>query len=250
MTAIVLVGGKNSLVSGLYPELPTPLIPVNGQAFLYWLTLWLKAQGFKHIVYSAGHQAEKISAWVNQMADIDPSLCLDIVTESRPLGTAGATALCAKRFPTPYTVVVNGNSILLTKIRHHLEKLRSQPQLDGIIIGTHVANAGRFGTLEIDKSNRLLAFKEKQPGKGCINAGIYLLRSELLNDITADKESSLEYDCFPKWLKAGKLIEVVDDPASFIDIGTPETLKRAHFLVANNQEVIKDCEMDSHSFCA
>lgn len=238
MIAIVLVGGKGSLVSELYPELPPPLIPVNGQPFLYWLTLWLHAQGFKHIVYSAGHHAEKMSAWVNHMADIQPDMCLDIVTEARPLGTAGAAALCAKRFPSPYTVVVNGDSILLTNIGPQLEKLRNQTNLDGIILGASVTNAGRFGTLETDEEHRLLAFKEKQPGNGAINAGVYLLKSELLSDINSDKELSLEYDCFPQWLTQGKQIEVVENDSPFIDIGTPETLKRAHELVVEHQTII------------
>lgn len=238
MIAIVLVGGKDSLVSELYPELPPPLIPVNGQPFLYWLTLWLNTQGFKHIVYSAGHHAEKVSAWVNHMSDVQPGICLDIVTESRPLGTAGAAALCAKRYPSPISVVVNGDSILLTNFRPQLEKLRKQTSLDGIILGASVSNAGRFGTLETDEHNRLVAFKEKQPGKGAINAGIYLLRSELLNELSSDKELSLEYGCFPQWLKEGKQIEVAAETSSFIDIGTVETLKRAQELIAENKSLI------------
>jgi D-glycero-alpha-D-manno-heptose 1-phosphate guanylyltransferase len=232
MIAIVLVGGKH---------LPNPLIPVAKKPFLYWLTLWLKAQGFSHIVYSAGHHANKIAAWAHDLAILEPSLCLDVVAESRPLGTGGAAALCAQRFPSDYTLIVNGDSILLSGIQIAVQKLKQQPSLDAIIFGTTLTNAGRFGTLVVNPDQQLIAFKEKQPGKGSINAGVYLLKNELLADIKTDQVSSLEYDCFPRWLQAGKnieVIEVLDKNAPFIDIGTPKSLKRAEELVKKHQPLI------------
>ncbi len=113
---------QRSLVND-YPELPFPLIPVSGEPFLFWVTQWLKTLGFSHIVYSAGHFAEKVTAWAHHAASIDPSLCLDVVVEHRSLGTAGATTLCANRFPSSFTFVVNGNSILLGRSQTHHSKI-------------------------------------------------------------------------------------------------------------------------------
>ena len=238
MIAIVLVGGKQSLVSELYPDLPTSLIPIAGEHFLYWLTQWLKSQGFRHIVFSAGKNSDKIAAWANHFAMLEPSLCLDVVTESRPLGTAGAAALCAKRYPSTFSFIFNGDSILLTNLRPAISKLKKSKNLDGIILGTSITNAGRFGTLEVDEKHSLKAFKEKEPGRGLINAGVYMLRNELLTDIDTAKELSLEYNCFPQWLKENKQIHVMDDTSPFIDIGTPDSLRRADKLVNQYQDVI------------
>ncbi|OJV87876.1 MAG: hypothetical protein BGO43_15820 [Gammaproteobacteria bacterium 39-13] len=238
MIAIVLVGGKQSLVSELYPDLPSPLIPVKGEPFLYWLTQWLKIQGFTHIVYSAGHYAEKITAWAHHFASIEPTLCLDVVTENRPLGTAGAATLCANRYPSSFTFVVNGDAILLTDLRPIIAEFQQRSSLDAIIFGTNVTNAGRFGTLERDPNQRLIAFREKKAGLGLINAGVYLLRNELLSHVNTDKETSLEYDCFPYWLTQHKNIHTIDSTAPFIDIGTPETLKRAHELIDEYQGIL------------
>lgn len=238
MIAIVLVGGKQSLVSELYPDLPTALIPVAGEPFLYWLTQWLKTQGFTHIVYSAGHYADKITAWAHHMASLEKHLNLDVVTETRPLGTAGAAALCANRFPSDLTFIVNGDSILLRNVRPFMNHLQQNEMLDAIILSTPVANAGRFGSLEMDNENRLIAFKEKQPSQGPVNAGVYILRGQLLADIVSDKEHSLEYHYFPHWLEQNKHIQVIGADAPFIDIGTPETLKRAQDQIMEYQNVI------------
>ncbi len=230
MVAIILVGGKHLL---------NPLTPVAKHPFLYWLSLWLKSQGLTHLVYSVGSQyADKISAFAQQLASAEPALCLDVVIESRPLGTGGAAALCAQRFPSDYSLVVNGDSILLSQIRPAIHMLKQQATLDGILFGTPITNAGRFGTLEVNAQQQLTAFREKQPGNGPVNAGVYLLRHTLLANVSTDKESSLEYDCFPQWLAAGKNIGVFAQSAPFIDIGTPETLKRAHELVVEYQPYI------------
>jgi len=237
MIAIILVGGKHSLVSELYPELPIPLIPVAGKPFLYWLTKWLKNQGFNHIVYAAGHGASKITAWVQHFAAHEPSLCIDVVTESRPLGTGGAAALCASRFPATLNLIVNGDSLLLSPLQQAVKQLKTDPHLDGIIFGAEVLNAGRFGTLEMDAQHRLTAFKEKHPGL-TINAGVYLLRSQLLEEVNSDKELSLESQCFPQWLAQGKNIRLINDGAPFIDIDAPDALKRAHEFIKLHQSLI------------
>ncbi|MGE3319785.1 MAG: sugar phosphate nucleotidyltransferase [Candidatus Berkiella sp.] len=230
MVAIVLIGGKHLL---------NPLTLVAKEPFLFWLTLWLKSQGASHIVYSASHQhADKITAFTQHLANVFPSLCLDVITEARPLGTGGGSALCAQRFPSEYTLIVNGDSILLSDIRPAFATLNQNPSLDGIIFGANLTNAGRFGTLEVDERQQLCAFREKQPGKGSVNAGVYLLKNELLANVSPDKESSLEYDCFPRWLAEGKSFKVVDDHAPFIDIGTPESLKRAHEQVEEYQSLL------------
>lgn len=230
MTAIVLAGGKQTS-SESYPDLPVSLTPVASQPFLYWLTQWIKAQGFKQIVFSAGSDAEQLSAWVSHQASSDGDACFDVVEEARPLGTGGAMLLAAKRFPADYFLVVNGDSLLLTELEPHLKKLKQNDKLDGIIIGTNIDNAGRFGNLITDPNNVLVDFKEKQPGNGLINAGVYLFKKSLLDTLKTDKELSLERDCFPRWLAEGKRFEVIQSTGPFIDIGTPESLNKARDLI-------------------
>lgn len=238
MIAIVLVGGKKSLISELHLQLPAPLIPVAGEPFLFWVTHWLKTQGCTHIVFSACHHAEKISAFAQQMASIDPKLCLDVVVEPRPLGTAGAAAFCAKRYPSEPLFIVNGDSLLLTNVRYAISRLKKQSKPDGIIFGTRLNNAGQVDTLEIDNEKRLLSFREKQPGFGLTNGGIYLLRNELLSDISLEKESSLELEHFPRWIKENKHIEVIDAAEPFIDIDTPNSLMLAEKLIRKYQPML------------
>lgn len=236
MTAIILAGGKNSLISEKFPDLPPPLIPVAQEPFLHWLSLWVKAQGFHHIVLSAGHAPDKIIAWANQASELDPSLCLDIMTEPRPLGTGGAAALSAKRFPADVFLVTNGDSLLLVDLKPAIAKLRATPGLDGILVGAPLANAGRFGALEVDAEQKLMAFREKEPGSTLINTGIYLLKQELLDTLMPEKACSLEYECFPTWLEQGKTFEVISSPQPFLDVGTLDAIAKSEKFMAKKED--------------
>ena len=226
MTAIVLAGGKKSLLNELYPDLPPALVPLAEKPFLYWLTQWIKQQAFNQIVYGAGIHFDTISAWANQQALLDADYCFDVFGETRPLGTAGATLQAAKRFPSEVFLVVNGDSLVLTDITPYLEKLKETPELDGMLIGANLNNAGRFGSLLVNEQGILEAFKEKQPSKALCNTGVYLLKQPLLEKLPSDKELSLEYDCFPKWIEQGKRFEVIPFDGPFIDIGSPESLSK------------------------
>lgn len=241
MVAIVLAGG-NHHHSGPHSDQPLVLTSIAGQPFLYWLTQWLKLQGMDHIVFSAGHglNAQKINDAVLHIASLEPQVNFDVVTEPRALGTAGAAAICVSRAPSKLTFIVNGNSILLADVRPIIEKFQKSSNLDGIILSVMKNNAGRFGALEVDAKNQLTGFYEKQPGTGLINAGVYLLKNELLQDIPGDKELSLERDLFPKWLEENKQFEVICVDAPFIDIGMPERIKRAQEKIQEHAAVILD----------
>jgi D-glycero-alpha-D-manno-heptose 1-phosphate guanylyltransferase len=238
MIGIVLVSHSTSLVSELYP--------VAGEPFLFWVTQWLKTQGCHHIVFSVHHHAEKVSAFVQQMSNLDPKLCLDVVIEPRPLGTAGSAAFCAKRFPSQLSFIVNGDSLLLTNVRYPISKLKKQPKPDAIIFGSKQHNDGRFDGLEINDKLCLTAFKEKQPSQGLVNAGVYLLRHELLDDISLDKESSLEKDYFPRWIAQNKHIEVISDDRPFVKIDSPKSLIQAEEFIDKHQEMFAVSEAFCH----
>lgn len=233
MTAIVLAGGKIQ-ASEAFPDLPIPLTPVASQPFLFWLTQWVKRQGFKQVVYCANRDSEQLAAWVSHQASQDADAIYDLIAESRPLGTGGAMLHAAKRFPADLFLVVNGDSLMLSDLESSIDKLKADETLDGILVGTNLENAGRFGNLIIDKNHLLSAFREKQPqpGKGIINAGIYLFKQSLFANLSTEKTLSLERDCFPQWLSQGKRFEVVTHQGPFIDISTTESLQKAEKLIA------------------
>src|SRR4051794_7728791 len=92
VSVVILAGGKGTRLSGLFPDLPKPLVPVAGRPFLYWLTRWISSHGPQHFVYSTGYMADQIEDWSadGSMPEID-RICR---RESEPLGTGGGLLNC------------------------------------------------------------------------------------------------------------------------------------------------------------
>ena len=65
---------------------------------------------------------------------------------------------------------------------------------------------------------------------GYINAGVYLLRRAMLEQIPAGP-SSIERDVFPVWLEQRAIMGWVTD-GEFIDIGIPSDYERSHEFMA------------------
>ncbi len=78
--------------------------------------------------------------------------------------------------------MVNGDSLVFADLKLAVAEL-SNPAVAGVVVGCAVADASRYGTLAIGPAGELRGFTEKRPGRGVINAGMYLLRGSLLGSV-------------------------------------------------------------------
>jgi NDP-sugar pyrophosphorylase family protein len=226
--AVILVGGKGTRLRSVVPERPKPLASVAGHPFLEWLLRGLHRQGVRRVVLSTGLWAEQFEAFVEQIRlarDLD--LHLECVRDPQPLGTGGALRHALSAVRTTRLLALNGDSYcafdLSDLVRRHVER-RARASL----LLTRVADASRFGSVSLDAGQRITAFREKSRcvGPGLVNAGVYLLEREALEEIPSGREVSLERDVLPGWVDDAVFGVVSEGP--FIDIGTPESYARSH----------------------
>lgn len=209
--------------------MPKPLVPVAGRPFLSWVTSSLIGQGVTDLVYSTGHLGDQIETWVGT-ADLPDGIQARCRREPTPLGTGGAVLACLDACQE-LVMVVNGDTLLLTELPSVISRLRAEG-LDGVIVGVPVADASRFGTLEVDDDGMLRSFREKQPGAGIVNGGIYLFPRAVLERFLPVRVISFEREILPELIRGGARIGVTAREAPFIDIGVPETLARADDFIA------------------
>lgn len=233
LTAVVLAGGLGTRIQHLLPGVPKPMAPVAGRPFLEWVVRYLAAQGIRRVVISTGYRAEVVSDFFAGRPV--PEVSVLCVAEPEPLGTAGGflQAVAALPEPAPAWLVLNGDSLVFADLRAALDGF-NDAGTKGIIIGREVEDAARFGTLEAGPDGELLRFAEKRPGRGVINAGVYLLRHELLASFPARRPLSFEQDVFSKLTGSGGLLKVHAVNAPFLDIGTPESLPHADLFIREN----------------
>ncbi|CAD5293037.1 D-glycero-alpha-D-manno-heptose 1-phosphate guanylyltransferase [Bosea sp. 62] len=238
MTAVILAGGQGTRIRTLFPDVPKPLIPVAGRPFLDWLTLYLAAAGLRSFVYSTGYKGSQIDDWCRD--DAFPGCRRISVHERELLGTGGGLLNCLDE-AGDWILVANGDGVCMTGI-DRLLALRHVPGVDGGLIGVHVPDTSAYGSLDSDDDGKLVRFREKQPGTGYVNSGIYLFRKSALMPLRRQGVLSLERDLIPEMLAAGRNFQVVHcAQAPFIDIGTPEAMMRANDFVTTHLAHLAPC---------
>lgn len=232
ITALILAGGFGTRVKELLGELPKPMAPVHDRPFIEWIVRWLKAQGVREVVISTGYGSEfVVNHFIKQPV---PEISVQCVAELEPMGTGGGLAFAARQCgATPEAwLVLNGDSIIFANLTAVCETLGKG---EGVIVTRAVPDTSRYGSIATDANGRITAFEEKQPGAGHINAGVYLLRHALLGDFPERRPLSLEREVFPNLLAKDGGLQSHAVEASFLDIGTPETLPLAEEFVTANQ---------------
>ena len=154
-----------------------------------------------------------------------------MLLEKAPLGTAGALTI-ARETLDPRFLMMNGDAFFDINLR-----ALEQAALEGGAMATlalrSVPDAARYGRV-IEEQGKVVAFLEKdpsRPGPGIINGGIYVLKREILDLISA-LPCSLEQDVFPALVERGEIRGKAFD-GYFLDIGLPETLEQGHRELPN-----------------
>lgn len=102
--------------------------------------------------------------------------------------------------------------------------------VSAVIAVKRMRDFDRYGTVDVDAEGALTAFHEKLPcEEGLINAGVYPLRRDALDDMP--EKFSLESDYFERVVGAGAL-RAVECPGGFIDIGVPADYELAQMMLA------------------
>ncbi|MBA3963848.1 MAG: NTP transferase domain-containing protein [Chthoniobacterales bacterium] len=226
--AFVLCGGLGTRLRAVLRDRPKSMAPVAGVPFLQILLERIRAQGISEIVLGTGYLAEQIEQHFGSGESL--SLTIRYSQESAPAGTGGAVKLAQGLLSNP-ALILNGDSYVEWNLAPMLELAHTQ-QADLVMALQPVADVGRYGSVVIADDGRVTQFVEKgvNRGSGLINAGVYLLRKEIIDQLPGNMAISLEKDVFPGLLSRRVYGLVCEGP--FIDIGIPEDLARAQTLLA------------------
>jgi mannose-1-phosphate guanylyltransferase len=221
----ILAGGLGTRIRGVLGDTPKVLAPVGDKTYLDHLIADLKARGVTKVTLMLGHLADKVIAHC-QAAHYD--LPVDWVVEPQPLGTGGAVRFAREKLVDDPVLVMNGDTWLQADYAAFLRAHKQSGRLVTLLC-VQVENAARYGRVVLDEDHAITAFQEKDPNTtvaGVINGGVYLLSQAGLDALCATHAASLEKDFFEQRAD-GTLGAFVADNATFIDIGTPESLKQA-----------------------
>ncbi len=220
---VFLIGGMGSRLGEIVADTPKPLLPVGDQTFLDYLIHQCEIYGFSRFVFLAGYKA----AVVNKHFQGYDKDYYTILSESEPLGTAGALKNAADVLEDEF-LLMNGDSLFQFDYREFvIDPLTTNYAQLAL---RRVKDASRYGSVELT-GPKVTAFHEKkeQAEEGLINGGVYHMSRNVL-DYIEPGFSNLEQDVFPRLVEDGKIMGR-EYPGFFLDIGLPETYAQAKNMI-------------------
>ena len=226
--AIVLAGGFGTRLAHVVPDVCKPMAPVAGRPFLRFIMDQLAAAGFDRAVVADGYRHEQVEGFFGPAYR---GMAIEYSPEETPLLTGGAVKRALSRCESDWVFVLNGDTWLDVDFAVMEAAARNASRgVSAAIAVKRMRDFERYGTVDVDAGGALTAFHEKCPREeGLINAGVYLLRRDALNNMP--EKFSLESDYFECVVGDGAL-RAVKCSGGFIDIGVPEDYELAQTMLA------------------
>jgi D-glycero-alpha-D-manno-heptose 1-phosphate guanylyltransferase len=222
--AIILAGGLGTRLQGVIDNIPKSMAPVAGRPFLEYQLDYLDKWGIKRVILAVGYMQEKIHA---HFGSSYRSLALDYAIEEEPMGTGGAILSALKMIKGYAAFIFNGDTYFDVNLQR-LEDFRHIKEADLCMSLRFENDTSRYGKVEFDNNNRIIAYMEKEEsrGEGYINGGIYLVRKNYLLNYGLPEKFSLEKDFFQKYYPTEEFYGLRCF-SYFRDIGIPEDYEKA-----------------------
>lgn len=215
---IILAGGFGTRLSTVVKDVPKPMAPINGKPFLHFIFKELQQQQIQKVVLSVGYLKEIIQAYFKEEY---LGITIEYAIEEVPLGTGGGIKNALKKIETD-AYILNGDTFFDIP----LSALKNT-SADITIALKPMFQFDRYGTVEVDTTQRIISFNEKKYCEhGLINGGVYYFKKSLLEKIKTEDKFSFEKDILEKHLLDLQIHGKIFDNY-FIDIGIPEDYKKA-----------------------
>lgn len=223
--AVILVGGRGTRLRPLTVNTPKPMLPTAGYPFLQHLLARIRAAGMTHVVLGTSYRAEVFEEYFGDGSNM--GLEIEYVVEEEALGTGGGIRNVHDKLRHDTVMVFNGDVLGGTDLRAIL-RTHAEKDADLTMHLVRVPDPRAFGCVPTDDDGRVLEFLEKteDPPTDQINAGCYVFRRELIEEIPAGRVVSVERETFPQLLEQGCRVYGHVDHAYWRDMGRPDDFVR------------------------
>lgn len=242
MKTVIMAGGKGTRISTLFPDIPKPLIPIEGldgitKPVLEWEICSLRKQGFKEIILTISYLSNQIKDYFGNGDKWGVSI--EYFVEDRALGNAGALLKMRDKLDDDF-LLLNADTVFNVDfqrmLNYHQEKgglvtLFTHPNSHPYDSSIIVADREGMVTSWVSKENRQYAYYKNR-----VNAGLHVISPRIfcmanINEKLVGTEDEngkiIKVDLDSQLLKPlcnTGCMYCYDSPEYVKDMGTPERL--------------------------
>ena len=224
MQAVILAGGLGTRMRPITETIPKPMIAVAGKPFLRHQLELLSAAGIESALLLVAYLGQQIQEYFGDGAKFGCDINYSF--EPSPLGTGGALknaeALLRDRF-----VLVNGDTYLAIDYRALMEEFLAANCSALIVayqrpetVAQQVPANALPNNLGVNSRGRVTAYRKWNPeGLTHIDAGVIVLKKDILAGLRAGQKCSLEEEIYPSLIERDEMRAwVTHEP--FYDMGS------------------------------
>jgi len=228
MKAFILSAGLGTRLRSLGLDVPKVMAPIAGRPLLEHHIALLREQGIHELIVNLHYLPEKITEHFGDGSKFGVHITYS--REPELLGTAGAVKKMEHLLRDETFIVLYGDNLIQVEFAPLLEFHRTRRAVATVAL-FESPEPWTGGVVEMEADGRVRRFVEKPDPKevstNLINAGIYVLESQVLDAIPAGQFRDFGRDVFPKLLADGKAVYAMKPRAYVQDVGTPERLAKA-----------------------
>jgi len=226
MIIFILAGGKGIRLKEITRDIiPKSMVSIAGKPILQYQIEFLAKNNLNKVILSVGYQSEIIKDYFKEGKQFGISIIYS--EESKPLGTAGAFKYAESVFNSEEDILILYGDIVFDIDLERMIKFHKNHGGIGTLFVHPNDHLYDSDLLEVDKKdNRIIRFIPKPHPKdglyqNLVNAGIYILKSKILQYILPERELDFGKDVFPELIIRGEKLYVYRTSEYIKDVGTP-----------------------------
>lgn len=219
--AVLMAGGKGERLKPLTDNIPKPMLKIGNKPIIEHNIDRFVDYGIDHIHVSVKYLAEQIK---NHLEDgSNKNIQISYIQEAEPLGTIGSLSLI-NQFHHDTILVMNSDLLTNIDLEEFYRDFESNNAEMSVATIPYTVSVP-YAVLETDHE-KVISLKEKPSYTYYSNAGIYLIKRDVINLIPENSFFNAT-DLIDMLINTNKKVSSFPLLGYWLDIGKPEDFKKA-----------------------
>ncbi|MBU1863848.1 MAG: NTP transferase domain-containing protein [Candidatus Omnitrophica bacterium] len=217
---VMLAGGRGERLMPATNDVCKPMVLVKDKPFLEYLVRYLYSLSFTHILFLVGYLGEQIEHYFGNGERF--GVTIQYSYEQNPLGTGGALKNAEDRLD-PEFLLLNADTYLPIDYYKVIEVFNTRGTT-GLIVACTNDDVRAVNNMSVVQSGIVSAYNKKNHEVMThVDAGVIVLKKEILRLIPEKKMVSLEEEIYPQLIRQQQLAAYITHER-FYDMGTMKGL--------------------------
>lgn len=178
LPVVIMAGGKGTRLKPITNVIPKPLVPVGDKTILEEIMDQFEGIGCQKFYMSVNYKSDIMRFYLDQL---EHHYDIDFFEETKPLGTIGSVSLLKGKISTPF--FVSNCDIIIDQDYRDVYEYHQNNHNDLTIVTAVKSFRIPYGVIETGEDGLMTGLQEKPEQTYMINTGVYILNSEMIDEI-------------------------------------------------------------------